>query len=91
MKLKEQKVVNPLDNLEALSTRINSLKSVCPFDLEAFYAENKGLVKKYLRKNTLDLEIAKNQPKFECPHCHKTMTKSNLTRWHGDNCKYRVA
>lgn len=57
MKLKEQKVVNPLDNLEALSTRISSLKSVCPFDLEAFYAENKGLVKKYLRKNTLGLEI----------------------------------
>jgi len=58
MELKEeQKVINPLDNLESLSTRIKALSSVCPFDLDAFYAENKGLVKKYLRKNTLDLDI----------------------------------
>lgn len=58
MKLKEQqKVVNPLDNLETVSTRINSLKEVCPFKLDDFYKENKGLVKKYLRKNTLELEI----------------------------------
>lgn len=57
MKLKEQQSVNPLDNLEALTTRIKSLSSVCPFDLLGFYEENKGLVKKYLRKNTLDLEI----------------------------------
>lgn len=57
MKLQEKKAINPLDDLEALSTRIKSLISVCPFDLESFYSENKGLVKKYLRKNTLDLEI----------------------------------
>lgn len=57
MKLKEQETVNPLDNLETVSTRINSLVNVCPFDLEAFYKQNKGLVKKYLRKNTLNLDV----------------------------------
>jgi hypothetical protein len=28
-----------------------------------------------------------NQPKFECPHCHKVMDKSNLGKYHGDKCK----
>lgn len=47
-----------IDTTDApLTTRIKSLESVCPFSLEAFYNENKGLVKKYLRKNTLDFEV----------------------------------
>jgi len=25
--------------------------------------------------------------KEPCPHCGKTMAKSHMTRWHGDNCK----
>lgn len=40
-----------------LSTRVNALVDACPFDLKEFYLENKGLVKKFLRKNTYDLEV----------------------------------
>lgn len=29
----------------------------------------------------------KNQPKEACPHCGLITTRSNLKRWHGDNCK----
>ena len=30
-------------------------------------------------------------PKYEqtCEHCSRTMNKSHITRWHGDNCKFR--
>lgn len=31
----------------------------------------------------------KNRQKFECPHCNKFFDKSNLTRWHNDNCKQK--
>lgn len=30
---------------------------------------------------------AKIHKKVECPHCGKSMNRSNLKRWHGDNCK----
>jgi NUMOD3 motif len=25
-----------------------------------------------------------------CPHCNKSIDKSNYTRWHGDKCKYKL-
>ena len=28
-------------------------------------------------------------PKFECIHCNKMVDKSNMARWHGDNCKMK--
>lgn len=40
-----------------LTTRIKNLKKTCDFDVVGFYEANKGLVKKYLRKNTLKLKI----------------------------------
>lgn len=40
-----------------LTTRIKSLYRIAEFDLESFYNENKGLVKKYLRKNTYSIEV----------------------------------
>lgn len=29
-------------------------------------------------------------PKFQCIHCNKEASKSNLTRWHNDNCKEKA-
>ena len=29
----------------------------------------------------------KIQDKFQCPYCSKQVSKGNLSRWHGDNCK----
>ena len=40
-----------------LTHKIKELVPVCEFDVLSFYEENKGLVKKYLRKNTFKLEI----------------------------------
>lgn len=41
-----------------LNTKIKELVPVCPFpDLQDFYTENKGLVKKFLRKNTMKLVV----------------------------------
>lgn len=25
-----------------------------------------------------------------CPHCNKEVSKTNMTRWHGDKCKLRI-
>lgn len=33
------------------------------------------------------LEKTRNREKYECKFCKKMITKSNLTRWHNDNCK----
>lgn len=55
MKIKETK---DFDENEPLTTRIKSLEQVCQFDLLDFYEENKGLVKKFLNKNTLKLEVS---------------------------------
>ena len=32
-------------------------------------------------------EGRKNEPKIKCPHCDKVGDKSNMSRWHFDNCK----
>lgn len=32
----------------------------------------------------------KNKETVVCPHCYKTCTQSNYTRWHGDNCKIKT-
>lgn len=34
--------------------------------------------------------VAKQRPKFACPHCGKFAQISNLTRWHGDKCKSKI-
>lgn len=57
MKLEPEHEVNPIDESESISGRIRALSDACPFDLDQFYDNNKGLVKKYLRKNTLELEV----------------------------------
>ena len=31
----------------------------------------------------------KIKPKVKCQYCNKEMIKSNHTRWHGDNCKFK--
>jgi hypothetical protein len=30
------------------------------------------------------------QKKIECPHCGKSGIKSNMLRWHFDNCKFKI-
>lgn len=30
----------------------------------------------------------KNQTRYICPHCAITATSANITRWHGDKCKF---
>ena len=40
-----------------LTHKIRGLVDSCDFDVLAFYEENKGLIKKFLRKNTQKLEI----------------------------------
>lgn len=42
---------------KTLTHRIKQLGDIAEFDIVDFYEANKGLVKKYLRKNTLKLEI----------------------------------
>jgi hypothetical protein len=31
----------------------------------------------------------KNQTKVVCVYCNKATTKSNISRWHNNNCKYK--
>lgn len=57
MKQKNDNKTNPLDSDVALTSRIKTLYNVAPFDLESFYENNKGLVKKYIRKNTNSLDV----------------------------------
>ena len=33
---------------------------------------------------------AKNRIKHVCPHCGKLASGSNFTRWHNDNCKFKL-
>jgi hypothetical protein len=33
------------------------------------------------------LEKTRTRRRYECIHCKKSVTKSNLTRWHNNNCK----
>ena len=33
------------------------------------------------------MKKAQNRPRYECAYCGVFATKSNLTRWHNDNCK----
>lgn len=35
-------------------------------------------------------ESHKNRPQTNCPHCNKTVTTANYSRWHGDNCKFKL-
>ena len=55
MKIKEEP--QELDQDAALTTRIKSLYPVCQYELKEFYEQNKGLVKKFLRKNTYSLVV----------------------------------
>ena len=32
-------------------------------------------------------DIAKNRPRFVCPHCGTSAPKSMFTRWHGERCR----
>lgn len=41
---------------DTTSSKINAIKH-CPFDLKDFYTDNKGLVKKYIRKNTYSMVV----------------------------------
>lgn len=34
--------------------------------------------------------IGRKHTKFTCPHCNKEGAKAGLTRWHYDNCKWKV-
>lgn len=33
----------------------------------------------------------KKQTKYSCEYCHKIMTRANLSRWHGSNCKFALS
>lgn len=33
--------------------------------------------------------IEANKVKVQCPHCSKSVSRSNYARWHGDNCKLK--
>jgi len=46
-----------INNEIPITTQISALYGLCEFDLESFYNEHKGLVKKFLRKNTYSLEV----------------------------------
>jgi len=46
---------------------------------------------KNLKKETIE-KISKgnkNAKKYECPYCHSFFTKGHLSRYHGDNCKFK--
>ncbi|MDD5150007.1 MAG: NUMOD3 domain-containing DNA-binding protein [Flavobacterium sp.] len=46
--------------------------------------------KKFTEEHKQKISIrVKSRPKFECPHCHKFVSKTNLLRWHNDNCKLK--
>lgn len=55
MILKERYLI-PIED-DFLSSKMLLLQEACDFNLSEFYKENKGLVKKFLRKNTLKLKI----------------------------------
>ena len=40
-----------------------------------------------LDKKGAALHEAKKKLQSECPHCHFIGSKSNMIRWHFDNCK----
>jgi urocanate hydratase len=56
-------------------------------------ANSKRVLSDYQRSctwmNTPEVN-AKKHPKATCVHCGKKSNKANITRWHNDNCKYRV-
>lgn len=34
-------------------------------------------------------EIMKSKPKLICPHCFKSCSAGNYSRWHGDSCRHK--
>jgi len=42
--------------------------------------------KEYIEKQSIS---QKNRQRYECIHCKLVVQKTNLKRWHGDNCKLR--
>lgn len=49
---------------------------------------NKAFKKSCETKKGLSI-AAKNRPRGSCLHCRKTMDVSNLSKYHGDNCKFK--
>lgn len=40
-------------------------------------------------RESIKLKSEQIHQKVECPYCKQAMNKSNLKRWHGENCKYK--
>mgnify|MGYP000685724376 CR=1 FL=1 len=47
---------------------------------------NKGVPMSETQKTKMRV-IAAQRPILKCPHCDKSMTYTNYSRWHGDKCK----
>jgi group I intron endonuclease len=47
-----------------------------------------GLLKEKQKQARADfMEKVQNRPRYECTYCGISVTKSNLTKWHNNNCK----
>lgn len=63
---------------ESLKGRVSPMKGK--------QAWNKGKTHSDETKARLS-KAANNRARVECPHCGKSVTPGNFSRWHGDNCK----
>lgn len=54
--------------------------------LKSHHNENCHKRKKYIDSLRVK-KVLKKQTKYKCKYCHINCTKTNLQRWHNDNCK----
>lgn len=64
----------------------NESKKLLSIKATGRQSPNKGIPMSEAQKIKMSV-IAKSRPLIECTHCHKSMTHTNFSRWHGDNCK----
>lgn len=76
-------------NAKELRKRLEELQESCDFDVLTFFEENKDLVKKYLRKNTLKLKID-DFNKEEVPETWWYKNKEGLLRANIKNKQYTI-
>lgn len=61
-------------------------------DVAKLNRANRGFKKGHIISDDIRLKISntlKNQPTVVCVYCNKATTKSNISRWHNNNCKYK--
>lgn len=76
---KRKKIMSSIEYKQKMSIAQTGIKN-------GFFNKHHSLnMRKYLSLK------AKNRQKYICSHCGKISDVSNYVRWHGDNCKFKIA